>query len=172
MQHYEVLANTLEKVPDIVEPTVVKKLSDFSAYKHQKNTLQQQRALKEEQKQVAKQLEVAKPATQKDYPVEFYGNYKTHRFSIVAQNWTSLIRMRQVCMASHSSLERLNWLVNTVRAWSGPISIALYVTKALEEKTMVYIRFLRRCYPAIRKQVRRSLSSGEKNTLHLFLLQF
>ena len=68
-------------------------------------------------------------------------------------DWARLSANRQICLASHASLDRLYWLVDTVQVWSGPISVALYISQAHSGMVGTYLRYLRRCHPGIRKQV-------------------
>ena len=87
------------------------------------------------------------------YTLDRSGKYKIHNTVLLGQNWSKLVATRSVCLASHSSLDRLYWLVDTVQAWSGPISIALYITQAHQDAAMAYIKTMKSCYPEIKQQV-------------------
>ncbi|XP_049792420.1 beta-1,4-glucuronyltransferase 1 [Schistocerca nitens] len=68
------------------------------------------------------------------------------RFAELSATWP-------VCLATQSSLERLSSLVQVAHQWTGPMSVSLFA--AGEELPLVlrYVRFLRRCYAAVRERV-------------------
>ena len=97
--------------------------------------------------------------TADNYILDKAGLYKTQKFAVEGQQWSSLLSSRRVCLSSHTSLERLYWLVEIVEAWSGPISIALYISSGQLDDTLEYLKYLWRCHPRVRDQVRKTRRS-------------
>ena len=74
-------------------------------------------------------------------------------FSEVGSDWPQLSRSRLVCLGAQTSLDRLYELIELVTAWSGPMSISVFVPDIELALGLKYIQYLRSCYPAIRRQV-------------------
>lgn len=59
-----------------------------------------------------------------------------------------------VCLATQTSIDKLNSLVEVSRHWTGPISAAVYAAGDDElSLVLLYIMYLRLCFPSIRYQV-------------------
>lgn len=85
-----------------------------------------------------------------------YRLFKTKTFTVTGSKWDKLSQSRQVCLGAQTSIDRLYWLLETAKTWSGPISIALFVPDIEFHISKIYLSFIRRCYPAIREQVKKA----------------
>ena len=45
------------------------------------------------------------------------------------------------------------WLLDTLPHWSGPVSIALFTPDVEYHVSIVYIQYLRKCFPKMEQQV-------------------
>ena len=97
---------------------------------------------------------------QKSLPKIFYQGltdkwmrHKSHLFVATGSKWKSLSESRQVCLATHTSIEMLYWLLTTLQSWSGPISVAIFTPDVEYDISVRYIHYLQRCFPKVRQQV-------------------
>ena len=70
-------------------------------------------------------------------------SYKSHMFSIVGDSWTILSSSRSLCLGAQTSVERLPEVVEMVKGWSGPMSIAVFVPGIDLAIGLSYIQYLR-----------------------------
>ena len=70
-------------------------------------------------------------------------DYKSHMFSIVGDSWTILSSSRSLCLGAQTSVERLPEVVEMVRGWSGPMSVAVFVPGIDLAIGLSYIQYLR-----------------------------
>jgi hypothetical protein len=82
-----------------------------------------------------------------------YRKFKTKMFTVTGSKWGQLSKLRHVCLGAQTSIDRLYWLLETVKTWSGPISIALFVPDVEFHISKVYINYIRRCFPRVKEQV-------------------
>ena len=81
------------------------------------------------------------------------GLYKSRSFVATGADWDSLSERRQLCLGSQTSLDRLYWLPEILRRWSGPISITLFVPDVEFGLAEIYLKYLWLCFPSISEQV-------------------
>ncbi|XP_068082906.1 beta-1,4-glucuronyltransferase 1 [Anabrus simplex] len=80
--------------------------------------------------------------------------YKMFDFVVVGERFSELSEKFSVCLATQSSIEKLQSLVQVAHHWSGPISAAMFVAGDDEYKLLqYYISYLRRCYAPVRERV-------------------
>ncbi|XP_017304532.1 beta-1,4-glucuronyltransferase 1-like, partial [Diaphorina citri] len=59
-----------------------------------------------------------------------------------------------ICLATQSSIDKLDSLSEVAQHWSGPISLAVYVADDDEFSLLQgFVMFLQRCYDSITSQV-------------------
>ena len=99
---------------------------------------------------------------QDDIEPQFFGGpttsdafnlFETQMFTVTASNWSHLSQDRQLCLGAQASVDRLHWLVDLVTAWSGPVSLAVFVPDIDAHIASVYIGYLQSCYQNIQEQV-------------------
>jgi len=78
--------------------------------------------------------------------------FKVHNFAVTGDKWSEYSG-RQVCIGTHSSLDRMHWIVQMANRWKGPLSVALFLPDVEYSIALIFIKFLRNCYPAVRDQV-------------------
>jgi len=79
--------------------------------------------------------------------------FKSHMFSTVGKSWSSLSMSRSLCLGAQTSVDRLYELVELVKNWGGPLSIAVFVPGVELAIGVRYIQYLRDCNQNIRNQV-------------------
>ena len=79
--------------------------------------------------------------------------FKSHMFAVSGSAWAQLSAQRLVCLATQTSLDRLDEVVEAAAAWGGPLSVAVFGPAAELALALAYIRYLRSCHPGIRSQV-------------------
>ncbi|CAD7077698.1 unnamed protein product [Hermetia illucens] len=80
--------------------------------------------------------------------------YKYFDFAIVGEKFSELSEQFAVCLATQSSLERLDSLVQVADHWTGPISVAVFAAGDDEFQLLqLYVTYLRKCFPAVRENV-------------------
>ena len=79
--------------------------------------------------------------------------FKSHMFAVSGSAWTQLSAQHLVCLATQTSLDRLDEVVEAAAAWGGPLSVAVFGPAAELALALAYIRYLRSCHPGIRSQV-------------------
>eukprot|EP00095_Tigriopus_kingsejongensis_P007170 maker-scaffold211_size255937-snap-gene-1.15 protein:Tk07170 transcript:maker-scaffold211_size255937-snap-gene-1.15-mRNA-1 annotation:"n-acetyllactosaminide beta- -n-acetylglucosaminyltransferase-like" len=79
--------------------------------------------------------------------------FKTSMFTVSGSKWDELSRTRQVCLGAQTSIDRASWLIEMVKTWSGPMSIALFTPDVEFHISKVFIKYLHRCFPKIKEQV-------------------
>ena len=82
-----------------------------------------------------------------------FRRFQSHMFHVVGKAWSTLSSTRALCMGAQTSVDRLYELVELVKNWSGPMSIAVFVPDIELAVGLRYIQYLRSCNPAIEKQV-------------------
>ena len=80
-------------------------------------------------------------------------NFQSHMFSMVGEAWSVLSSSRALCLGAQTSVDRLYELVELVKNWSGPMSIAVFVPDIELGVGLRYIQYLRSCNLAIERQV-------------------
>ncbi len=88
-----------------------------------------------------------------EFQFDRYRLFKTRNFYATGHKWDELSRNRKVCLGAQTSLDRLYWLLETIENWSGPISISLFAPDVEYQASILFISYLRRCFPSIRDQV-------------------
>ncbi|KAF6205241.1 hypothetical protein GE061_019409 [Apolygus lucorum] len=80
--------------------------------------------------------------------------YKMIDRALVGVRYLKLSDEFSVCLATQTSVEKLDSLVHIANHWSGPISIAVFVVGD-DEYAIVreYIKFLRQCFSRVKNQV-------------------
>ena len=58
-----------------------------------------------------------------------------------------------VCIGTHASVDRMHWIVQMANRWSGPISVALFAPDVEFTIAVVFIEYLRNCFPNVRDRV-------------------
>ena len=79
--------------------------------------------------------------------------YKLFDFALPGDRFAELSERYSVCLATQSSLEKLQSLVQVAHHWSGPISAAVFAAGDEYPLLQLYISFLRRCFPVVRDRV-------------------
>lgn len=79
--------------------------------------------------------------------------YKLFDFALPGDRYGELSERYSVCLATQSSLEKLQSLVQVAHHWSGPISAAVFAAGDEYALLQLYIAFLRRCFPVVRDRV-------------------
>lgn len=79
--------------------------------------------------------------------------YKSFMFSVVGDSWASLSSARSVCLGAQASVERLYEVVEMVKGWSGPVSVAVFVPGIDLAIGLTYIQYLRYCHHGVHSQV-------------------
>lgn len=79
--------------------------------------------------------------------------YKLFDFALPGDQYAELSEKYSVCLATQSSLEKLQSLVQVAHHWSGPISAAVFAAGDEYPLLQLYIAFLRRCFPVVRDRV-------------------
>ncbi|XP_064481748.1 beta-1,4-glucuronyltransferase 1-like isoform X2 [Ornithodoros turicata] len=75
--------------------------------------------------------------------------YRIHENVILAKK--SIAQEHNVvCLSSIASLSHLHWLPELAEHWTGPASVSVFVHGHALEFVIVYISFLRSCFPTIR----------------------
>ena len=88
-----------------------------------------------------------------DYTLDINKQFKFRMFSVKASNWTNLRKNHLLCLGSQTTVDRLYWLVEIVERWPGPISMSLFVPDVEYGIAQTYMKYLKQCFPTIRKQV-------------------
>ncbi|XP_037947584.1 beta-1,4-glucuronyltransferase 1 [Teleopsis dalmanni] len=80
--------------------------------------------------------------------------YKMYDFALVGDDYTKTSADSLVCLATQSSVERLDSMAQVAVKWDGPISLAVFVV-GNEEFTILqyYVTYLRLCFINIRNNV-------------------
>ncbi|XP_068147016.1 beta-1,4-glucuronyltransferase 1 [Drosophila tropicalis] len=77
--------------------------------------------------------------------------YKIKDFAIVGDQYTESSENSLICLATQSSVERLNSLAQVSANWYGPISVALFSASNEEFLILQYfITYMRLCFPNIK----------------------
>ncbi|KAJ9597487.1 hypothetical protein L9F63_011647, partial [Diploptera punctata] len=79
--------------------------------------------------------------------------YKFFDFALPGERYAELSEKYSVCLATQSSLEKLQSLVQVAHHWTGPISAAVFAAGDEYHLLQLYIAFLRRCFPVVRDRV-------------------
>ncbi|XP_069696973.1 beta-1,4-glucuronyltransferase 1-like isoform X3 [Periplaneta americana] len=79
--------------------------------------------------------------------------YKLYDFALPGDKYADLSDKYSVCLATQSSLEKLQSLVQVAHHWTGPISAAVFAAGDEYPLIQLYIAFLRRCFPVVRDRV-------------------
>ncbi|PSN56389.1 hypothetical protein C0J52_13989 [Blattella germanica] len=79
--------------------------------------------------------------------------YKLFDFALPGERYAELSDKYSVCLATQSSLEKLQSLVQVAHHWTGPISAAVFAAGDEYPLLQLYIAFLRRCFPVVRDRV-------------------
>lgn len=79
--------------------------------------------------------------------------YKLFDFALPGDRFAELSERYSVCLATQSSLEKLQSLVQVAHHWSGPISAAVFAAGEEYPLLQLYVSFLRRCFPVVRDRV-------------------
>ncbi|KDR14680.1 hypothetical protein L798_11452 [Zootermopsis nevadensis] len=79
--------------------------------------------------------------------------YKLYDFALPGDRYAELSEKYSVCLATQSSLEKLQSLVQVAHHWTGPISAAVFAAGDEYSLVQLYVAFLRRCYPVVRDRV-------------------
>jgi len=79
--------------------------------------------------------------------------FRSHMFSMVGTSWPSLSMSRALCLGAQTSTDRLYEVVELVKHWSGPMSIAVFVPGIELAIATRYIQYLRSCHHQIENQV-------------------
>ena len=87
---------------------------------------------------------------------------RSHEFLIydsvvVGPKFSSLSSSLGVTLTTQTSVDRLHWLPLVSAAWSGPVSVAVFVPDKEFDICQAYISYLRSCYQPIRDNVLFSL---------------
>lgn len=94
-----------------------------------------------------------------------YRLFKSKMFVLTGSKWAELSKSRQVCLGAQTSIDRLHWILQTVKNWSGPLSIALFVPDIEFQISKIYLSFIRRCFPGVKEQV-----TNKKRHLHFLVI--
>ena len=78
--------------------------------------------------------------------------FKIHNFGVKAERWAELAG-QPVCLATHTTLDRMHWVVQLANRWSGPVSVALFVPDVEFGIAETFLEWLRSCYPEVRYRV-------------------
>ncbi|KAF4517372.1 hypothetical protein B566_EDAN013627, partial [Ephemera danica] len=70
----------------------------------------------------------------------------------LASHWHEL-SMRPLCVASQSSFDRANLMVELATNWPGIINLALFVPGPELPLALYYLEYLKRCYPVIEERM-------------------
>ena len=79
--------------------------------------------------------------------------YKLFDFALTGERYAELSEKYSVCLATQSSIEKLQSLVQVAHHWTGPISAAVFAAGDEYPLLQLYIAFLRRCFPVVRDRV-------------------
>ncbi|KAK6625675.1 hypothetical protein RUM43_005974 [Polyplax serrata] len=80
--------------------------------------------------------------------------YKMYDFVYVGRDFAKLSKQFTVCLATQSSIERIESIVAMSQQWSGPISAALYAAGDDEYYLLHwYIEFLKKCFVHVGKKI-------------------
>jgi hypothetical protein len=79
--------------------------------------------------------------------------YKFLDFIWPGKKFLELSKKYTVSVATQSSLEKLHSIVDMSRHWTGPISLAVFVAGEEFRLTVLYISYLRRCFPHVKDQI-------------------
>ena len=55
--------------------------------------------------------------------------FSSHMFSLTGEDWDSLSNSRLLCLATETSLDRLQLVLELATTWSGPLSVAVFVPR-------------------------------------------
>ncbi|XP_037968221.2 beta-1,4-glucuronyltransferase 1 [Plutella xylostella] len=75
--------------------------------------------------------------------------YRLFDYAAVGSRYASLGGSRRVCLATQSSVERLHELLALAAHWSGPLSVAVFVTGDELRALRGFAAWLLRCRPAV-----------------------
>lgn len=75
--------------------------------------------------------------------------YKLFDYAAVGDSYADTSAGHQVCLATQSSIERLHELLNIANHWSGPISVAVFVTGDEMKLLRGFASWLSRCRPDV-----------------------
>ena len=78
--------------------------------------------------------------------------FKIKSFLITGDNWRTLSAERKLCLGAQASIDKLFWILETVKNWSGPFSIAIFTPHYDYHISLKYIEYLRYCFPKVREQ--------------------
>ncbi|XP_018026046.1 beta-1,4-glucuronyltransferase 1 [Hyalella azteca] len=78
--------------------------------------------------------------------------FKVHPFIIKSSKWDELRRW-EVCMSSQCSADLLFWVVEQVKTWQGPVSIAVFAPDVDFIVAKLMIQYMRTCFPEVRERV-------------------
>lgn len=92
--------------------------------------------------------------SEEDFDLDVHRRFRSQMFSVKANNWSKLVESRLLCLGSQTTIDRLHWLMETVKVWSGPISVSLFVPDVEYDIGKVTVNYLRKCIPRIKEQVR------------------
>jgi N-acetyllactosaminide beta-1,3-N-acetylglucosaminyltransferase len=79
--------------------------------------------------------------------------YKFLDFISSGNKFLELSKKYTVTIATQSSLEKLHYIVEVSRQWTGPISLAVFVAGEEYRLTEVYISYLRQCFTHVKDQI-------------------
>jgi len=81
-----------------------------------------------------------------------YRLFKTHSFTKTGKMWNKLSQ-NKICLGTQTSVDRLYHLVDILKGWSGPLSLALFVPDIELAIAKRYISYLTKCFTNIDQQV-------------------
>lgn len=81
------------------------------------------------------------------------GNFTSHAFVWAAQEWVNVTVGAEVCLATHSSADQLHWIAQHTLRWSGPISVAIFVSGKEYAVAASMVEYLRRCVDGVEQRV-------------------
>lgn len=80
--------------------------------------------------------------------------YKIFDFALVGEKFEQLSEKYLVTLATQTSVERLHFLTQVTKHWTGPLSVAVFASGADEFRILQhYITYLRLCYDNIRDNI-------------------
>ncbi|XP_050694302.1 beta-1,4-glucuronyltransferase 1-like isoform X2 [Eriocheir sinensis] len=81
------------------------------------------------------------------------GNFTSHAFVWAAREWVNVTGGADVCLATHSSADQLHWVAQHTLRWSGPLSVAVFVSGREYAVAASMVEYLRRCVDGVEQRV-------------------
>ncbi|PSN39741.1 hypothetical protein C0J52_19960 [Blattella germanica] len=102
----------------------------------------------------------ARPPDVRTFKVDFHLGrwdrkrlYKFFDFVLPGDRFSELSEKYSICLATQSSIERLDSLVQVVNRWPGTISVSVFIAGNEYALLEFYVSYLRQCFPQIRERV-------------------